>query len=298
MVNTASATTVYTPMITPTTQPDAVVNVLALNVRGGPGVVYDRVGIVLKADELEVVGQAYDCNWLQVITPDGDEGWVSSSYVILNVTCDTVASTSTPTSLALIVTPTSVPIFVALDTPTDTPAPILVALDTPTGTPTPGAPPPPPTPRPTLESSISQLRENFVVLLRPLETELGGRQEFEWWANFALGPNQAFDLVFWEPNGDPMRDEFSLVAATKASVVSIDLENALAFMLQLRTERHYKWGVLLVELTPYRRIQFLRGEHTFRLVYSREIATLVPADTPTNTPEPTVTLRPTTPTPR
>jgi hypothetical protein len=122
-----------------------------------------------------------------------------------------------------------------------------------------------------------------VVLVRPLTARIGGRVVFEWRANFALEPGQLFELVLWAPGREPMADSFSPIGAGPATQVTVNFDRAIASMSQLEAGADYHWGVLLVTLNPYRRIQYLGGGHRFRLGGSTT-ATLVPGDTPTNTP--------------
>ncbi len=79
-------------------QPTAEVVVDALNVRGGPGTNYGRVGSVSQGDQLLVIGEYDNCAWLNVITRDETEGWVSGSsrYVTLNVDCDAIPAVAPP----------------------------------------------------------------------------------------------------------------------------------------------------------------------------------------------------------
>jgi len=72
--------------------PDAVVVVTSLNVREGPGTEYAVTGHVVKGDELVALGRFKKCDWLKVMAPGGQSGWVSGKpqYVRLNVTCDSL----------------------------------------------------------------------------------------------------------------------------------------------------------------------------------------------------------------
>lgn len=79
--------------------PTATVIVESLNVRSGPGTNYNRIGAVSNGDVLTVIGQVNNCNWLQVMTPTGAEGWVSGSsrYVTLNARCADIPEANAPT---------------------------------------------------------------------------------------------------------------------------------------------------------------------------------------------------------
>jgi len=79
-------------------QPTAEVVADALNVRSGPGTNYGRVGGVGRGDQLLVIGEYDDCSWLNVLTRDEVEGWVSGSsrYVTLNVDCAELPAVDAP----------------------------------------------------------------------------------------------------------------------------------------------------------------------------------------------------------
>ncbi len=81
------------------------VNVKTLNVRSGPGTIYDVRAGVHQGDELVVIGQAYGCDWLKVIIPQGTQGWVAGEpeYVTRNLPCDLIPAAPIPP------TPTPVP---------------------------------------------------------------------------------------------------------------------------------------------------------------------------------------------
>lgn len=101
-----------TPLPTSTREPDLVVTSPSINLRSGPGLAYTSVGVMREGDTATVIGQAYDCGWLLVRTPAGDEGWVTggSEYVDFNLACATVAEAvipPTPTSAASPTVPAS-----------------------------------------------------------------------------------------------------------------------------------------------------------------------------------------------
>ena len=83
-----------------TTSKEATVQVLAptLNLRGGPGTNYNRLGALAKGDVLTVSGQVDNCGWFKVVTADGVEGWVSGGqqYVQLNGDCSAIPVAEAP----------------------------------------------------------------------------------------------------------------------------------------------------------------------------------------------------------
>ena len=79
-------------------EPIAEVVTDALNVRSGPGTGYGRVGGVSQGDQLSVIGEYDNCSWLNIVTRDETEGWISGSsrYVTLNVDCDAIPAVDPP----------------------------------------------------------------------------------------------------------------------------------------------------------------------------------------------------------
>ena len=82
--------------------PTAVVAVDRLNVRSGPGTNFNRVGAVARNDALIVTGQVNNCGWLQIVTRDDLEGWVSGSsqYVTLDARCADIPVIEAPSAPA------------------------------------------------------------------------------------------------------------------------------------------------------------------------------------------------------
>jgi hypothetical protein len=56
------------------------------------------VGTAVQGADLIVVGQVYDCQWLQIETAAGDPGWVTgnSEYVSLNLDCAAILVAEVP----------------------------------------------------------------------------------------------------------------------------------------------------------------------------------------------------------
>jgi len=102
-------------------EPDAVVNTEALNLRSGPGVVYDNPGLLKRGDLLKVMGRNPAGNWLKVIAPDGQEGWVACWLLRVSVDMDDVPVAQVPPTPTPMYTPTPI----ATPTPELLPPPIL-----------------------------------------------------------------------------------------------------------------------------------------------------------------------------
>jgi hypothetical protein len=105
------------PPETPTPKPDALVSAKNLNLRSGPGVVYDILGMLKQGDSLKVTARNLAGDWLKVIAPGGEEGWVAASLLEIDLPlADIPVVTQAP--------PTPTP--VATPTPTLLPPPILI----------------------------------------------------------------------------------------------------------------------------------------------------------------------------
>ncbi len=150
-----------TPTVTPTLEtPTATVpgspsltTQTDLNVRAGPGIQYDLLGLLPTGTTVEVIGRSGDQQWWQIrFSPAADGiGWVSADPAY--------SSISNVEGVPVVIappTPTSIPSSTPTDTPTATSVP---PTDTPipTGTPTPThTPTPTDTPTPTGESIFIQ----------------------------------------------------------------------------------------------------------------------------------------------
>jgi len=117
---TPTPTTTVTP--TPTPIPDAMVNTEALNLRSGPGVVYDILGVLKRGDCLKVIGRNLAGDWLKVICPDEREGWILCSLLQVNVDVADVPVVQAPPTPTPLYTPTPT----ATATPELYPAPTLL----------------------------------------------------------------------------------------------------------------------------------------------------------------------------
>lgn len=122
-----------------------------------------------------------------------------------------------------------------------------------------------PEPAPTLPSPTPTITTGQVHLVAPGNGTAGsGVEPFQWASTFTLAPGTAFELVFWKAGQDPLVNGFGLAAPTGNSKVSVDL-NALDTKLgHLFEPGDYEWGVLLVHISPYTRIQLVSETRTFR----------------------------------
>ncbi len=180
---------------TPTSLPDAVVNADVTNLWAGPGGNYDILGQAKNGDPLRITGRNSKNDWLQVVAPNGVQGWIAAMWLQVNAPLDGVAVVAAPPLPSP--TPTIVPTF----TPTP-PIPTPIAAIEPTFTPTqPPLPSPTPTPVDATEQLIIQ-----EILKAPL---LGGDKSGVILVN-CQGP-EALDWYIEEP-----KSEYRLVAKIPA----------------------------------------------------------------------------------
>ncbi|MCE7988440.1 MAG: serine/threonine protein kinase [Caldilinea sp. CFX5] len=161
-------------------------------------------------------------------------------------------------------TATRRPTATATPVPTNTPLPTSTPVSTSTPLPTNTLPPTnTPTPRPTATPALPT--EGSVVLRAPLEGVLQGRHTFRWETTVTLAENQYFEMVFWPTGRDPMSSGFGPAGSTKETALTVDLDKTADVLpQQFQSGQDYQWGVLLVELNPYRRLLYLGGGHHFR----------------------------------
>jgi hypothetical protein len=176
------------------------------------------------------------------------------------VGCDSWANVPAGTNHTVTHTPTITPrstvvatsTFVPKVTPIsliNTPSPTLTATATPIDQ-------PPPTPVLPVDDSVT--------LVEPLDSVLQGRRTFRWSTEVQLEENQYFELVFWPVGRDPMSSSFGPAGSIKETTLTVDLDRIADILPHLfQAGQEYEWGVLLVELNPYRRLQHLGGGHRF-----------------------------------
>lgn len=170
-----------------------------------------------------------------------------------------VISTLVPVTTTLPLTPTATLPLVS-NTSTATFVPVLAtSTKTPTATPKPAVVPPKATATPKPSGLAA-------VLLAPAAAvSINGPQTFSWQANRALAGSEAFELVFWRPGQDAMRDGFGPAGVTQVNQITVDLNLADANLESLFDSGDYLWGVLLVETAPsYRRLAVASEGRPFR----------------------------------
>jgi hypothetical protein len=124
-----------------------------------------------------------------------------------------------------------------------------------------------------------------VTLIEPGPGAIGaGVRLFSWQASQSPAPTQGFELVFWRPGQDAMRDAFGPIGATQGSSgqMQVDLDRADQVLGALFDPGDYLWGVMLVETTPYQRIGLVSEARAFR--FERSGGGVAPPAQPTEPP--------------
>jgi len=95
---TATAVPTETPLpsLTPTPKPVAVVGDQAVSLYEGPGPEYGGAGSADAGEAFDVLGQAYDCEWIKVSSGGVEPSWVPASAVDLNLDCENLAQAEIP----------------------------------------------------------------------------------------------------------------------------------------------------------------------------------------------------------
>jgi uncharacterized protein YraI len=206
------------------------VNVTRLNIRSGPGAQYNVVTAIDRGAQFVATERSADNAWVLGSTQNYN-GWTAARFL------DCAAAVA---SLPLATGPALSPAA----QPTTAPATPVAS-------------------QPAANTPQRPLAGGGVVLLQPVEARLSGRQTFRWQTNVELKPNQGYELVFWEGGQDPIAKGFGLVKPTTETSVNVDLDKLRSILSQLTYGKEYQWGVLLVQLHPYRRLQLLGSGHRF-----------------------------------
>lgn len=77
--------------------------------------------------------------------------------------------------------------------------------------------------------------------------DLTGNVTFQWSANSALPLNQAFELIFWKPGQDALKNGFGLAPPSSKVQITIDLDALDKTLGDLFEPGDYHWGVRLLE---------------------------------------------------
>jgi dipeptidyl aminopeptidase/acylaminoacyl peptidase len=81
--------------------PTLTVVAAALNVRSGPGVIYDAIDVLLQGEQVAIIGHDPASGWWQVQLPGGASGWVSGGPVYVSVNQAATDAAATPAGQAL-----------------------------------------------------------------------------------------------------------------------------------------------------------------------------------------------------
>ncbi len=98
----------------------------AVTVREGPGTAYTEMTTLAAGDNVQVIGVSANGNWFQILLPDGREGWVAPSPLLLEFAGDL---NGLPVVAAPEDTPTDTPFPTRTPAPTVTPSPSATATE-------------------------------------------------------------------------------------------------------------------------------------------------------------------------
>jgi len=96
----------------------------------------------------------------------------------------------------------------------------------------------------------------------PTHTD-SGRAYFSWETAVAPPIGQAFEIIFWKRGQDPVADGFGMNAPTRSNDVRIDLEALDKALGDLLLPGMYNWTVVLVNVSPYERLQIVADTREF-----------------------------------
>jgi serine/threonine protein kinase len=183
--------------------------------------------------------------------------------------------------------PTATPTSASTAAPTATRTPVSARRTAPaSATPAPTATQPPKATAPPAQASTA-----VVTLIEPDSGAIGaGVRLFSWQASQSLAGSQGFELVFWRPGQDAMRDAFGPIGVSQDSSgqMRVDLDRADQVLGALFDPGDYLWGVMLVETAPYQRIALVSDARAFRFERSSgEGGQAGDSQPPAPTPEPT-----------
>ena len=101
-------------------------------------------------------------------------------------------------------------------------------------------------------------------LLSPAPVDTGrGLTLFQWAPKGSVGPNDCYELRFWQGGADNWANGFGLMPHTANTSISINLGEDLERALgpgRLVPGQDYFWGVLHVPCNPYQRPERLLSE--------------------------------------
>lgn len=104
-----------------------------------------------------------------------------------------------------------------------------------------------------------------IKILSPNDGAVGnGVQEFRWQTGYELKVGEAFEVIFWKPGQVPISDGFGIATPTQSTYVRTNLTQLYdQGIIQLGK---YQWGVLVIQLNPYSRLQYLGEGYRFEHV--------------------------------
>lgn len=246
-----------------------------LEVRSGPGEVYDLVGYLPSGAKSEIIGRDKPGQWWQIKTSltSSGAGWIKADSNVVEATnTDNVAialAPPTPTGTAT-ATPTATP---TSPTATSTPRPATAtsrpATATSTATPITPSPTPtepkatpttPPTQAPVVPkpTQVPAPAVGEFALLKPISLDQPsfGQTEFEWQWNGQLAEGQGFEVRVWREGEPPSGVHNAVEDNQKGNIVAVG-NNTYRLSVNIKEaygvkgrSGEYWWTVVLIQFQP------------------------------------------------
>jgi serine/threonine protein kinase len=241
---------------TPTPIPPSISLAVAqtkLEIRSGPGDVYDLLGYLPAGTTSEITGRDETEEWWQIRTglATTGVGWIKAGINFSQATnaenMPIALSPPTPTAIATLVPATSTPTATSTSTPPTatvtvtqaTATALSKAPATPTATPTPPAP-----------------TGRFTLLEPTLDDTSTGPTEFEWRWDGPVGSDQGFEVRVWR-EGEPPAGVHNAVEDNKNGHVAAVGNNIYRVTINIRDAvgvrgrgGEYLWTIVLVQISP------------------------------------------------
>ena len=242
----ATRTPAPTPTVRPTSTPAPNAGVLApkLNIRSGPGIQYEVIGLATANERYFVMGQANNCAWLQIVLENGTEGWIVGDATLTqtNVPCTAIRSAEVA---AVPQPPTATPLAAAATRASQPTATRAAATNTPASV----------TPLPAPTRNLAAVGPSSVAVLAPPDGYSSlVPVTFSWTPDAPLAPGQEFEVVFWNAAAETEAQGRGWVRSGLETSVRIDPSRQPAGA--------YRWGIFIVATNPYQRLRYLGPGYT------------------------------------
>ena len=216
-----------------------------VNVRAEPGLSAQILTALVQGTRIPAIGRTLDNQWIRVRLDDGREAWVAAFVVELTgdlATLPLINAVNLDATVAAV--PETAPAngtVAAADTGEIQAAAVA----------------------PRTSSSLGSTSYT-VDLLAPSEGAAGnGLISFLWEANFVPAENQGLEVLFWKPSESALETGIRIAAPTSRGNAVVNLTDLNAAVNGAIAYGPYRWGIFLIQQSPYRRLALLSKERTF-----------------------------------